>query len=107
MKLRILILQINKYVNKPRPELNLIYRHFFEFIWVSKTLYCVVVVNGDFALQRQLMKYFEDGECEDSFWIFRSCRKPAIMKQLDMSGNVVSSGLVTTTEVETNSMNPC
>jgi hypothetical protein len=67
----------------------------------------VVVVDRDFALQGQLIKYFEDGECEDSFRIFRSCRKPAITKQLDTSGNIVSSGLATATEVEANSMNPC
>jgi hypothetical protein len=107
MKLRISILQTNKYVsNKPRPKFNLIYRHFFEFIWVGKTQYCVVVVvDGSLALQRQLMKYFEDRECEDSFRIFRGCRKPAITKQLDMFGNIVSSGLVTTTEHDANSMN--
>lgn len=67
----------------------------------------VVVIDGDFALQRQLMKYFEDGECEDSFRIFICCRKPAITKQLDTSGNIVLSGLATSTEVEANSMNPC
>src|ERR1700679_3354299 len=107
MKLRILILQINKYVNEPRPEFKLTYRHFFEFIWVGKTQYCVVVVvDGDFALQRQLMEYFKDGEFEDSFRIFRSCRKPTITKQLDTSGNVVSSRLVTATEVEAYSMTP-
>jgi len=107
MKLRISILQTNKYVsNKPRPKFNLIYRHFFKFIWVGKTQYCVVVViDGNFALQRQLMKYFEDGECEDSFRTFRGCGKPAITKQLDTSGNIVLSWLATATEPDANSMN--
>ena len=44
---------------EPRPVNLTTYRHFFKFIWVSKTQYCVVVVvDGDFALQCQLMKYF-------------------------------------------------
>jgi hypothetical protein len=68
----------------------------------------VVVVYGDFALQSQLMKHFEDGECKDSFGLFRSCWKPAITKQLDTFSNDISSasGLATATEVEANSVNP-
>ena len=60
----------------------------------------VVVVNGDFTLQHQLMKYFEDRECEDSFRVFRSHRKPMITKKLDTFGNIFLSGLATATEVE-------